>query len=296
MAQANANGIQIEYDTIGSRSARPLLLIMGLGCQMIFWDDGLCSRLAEKGFYVIRFDNRDTGFSTKFDAAGIPDLMKAFTAVLTGQEIKPAYTIDDMADDAVGLLDALSIDRAHICGISMGAAIAQAMAIRNPSRLISLTLVYGTTGSSKLPPPKPEALNFFVTPPPETREEYIAHFVKGSRILAGPGYDFNESWHRNMAARSYDRCFSPQGAARQILAVLAHGSRKQALSSVTVPTLVIHGTDDPISPVEGGKALAAAIQGSELMIIPGMGHDLPAGGAWNQILEKLVGFIKKVDP
>lgn len=294
MTQANVNGIQIEYDTIGESSSRPLLLIMGLGCQMICWDDDFCSRLAEKDFYVIRFDNRDTGLSTKFDAAGKPDLMGAFTTILKGQKIKSAYSLDDMADDAIGLLDALNIDRAHICGISMGAAIAQAMVIRHPSRLISMTLVYGTTGSSKLPPPKAEALNFFITPPPVIREEFIAHFVKGSRILAGPGYDFDEAWHRDMAARSYDRSFYPVGAARQILAVLAHGNRKRALAAVATPTLVIHGTDDPISPVEGGKDIAAAIQGSELMIIPGMGHDLPAGGAWNHIIEKMDEFTKRV--
>jgi pimeloyl-ACP methyl ester carboxylesterase len=294
MTQAAANGIQIEYDTIGESSSRPLLLIMGVGCQMICWDDQLCLRLAEKGFYVIRFDNRDTGFSTKFDAAGRPDLMDAFSTILKGQKIEPVYTIEDMADDSIGLLDTLNIDQAHICGISMGAAIAQTMAIRHPERLLSMTLIYGTTGSSKLPPPKPEALDFFISPPPETRDEFITHFVNGSRILAGSGFDFNEKWHRDMAARIYDRSFYPQGAARQILAILAQGSRKYALASVTIPTLVIHGMDDPISPVEGGKDIAATIKGSELMIIPGMGHDLPAGGVWNRIIEKIEEFIKQV--
>jgi len=296
MAKATANGIQIEYDTIGESSSRPLLLIMGLGGQMICWDDKLCSKLAEKGFYVIRFDNRDTGLSTKFDAAGKPDLIEAFNTLLQGQKIETAYTLDDMADDAVGLLDALHIDQANICGISMGAAIAQAMAIRHPTRLLSMTLVYGTTGSSKIPPPKPEALNFFISPPPETREDFIAHFVNGCRLLSGPGFDFDEKWHRDMGVRCYDCGFYPQGVARQILAVLAHGSRKRALTSVATPTLVIHGTDDPISPVEGGKDIAATIKGSELMIIQGMGHDLPAGGAWNQIIKKIEKFTKKARP
>ncbi|HIJ57925.1 MAG TPA: alpha/beta hydrolase [Deltaproteobacteria bacterium] len=295
MPQATSNGIQIEYDTIGESSSWPLLLIMGVGCQMICWDDEYCSQLAEKGFYVIRFDNRDTGLSTKFENAGKPDLMDAFNTILKGQKIEPAYTIEDMADDAIGLLDTLNIDQTHVCGISMGAAIAQTMAIRHPARVLSMTLIYGTTGSSKLPPPKPEALNFFISPPPETREEVIVHFVNGCRLLSGSGFDFDEQWHRDMGARIYDRCFYPQGAARQILAILAQGSRKLALAAVTVPTLVIHGTDDPISPVEGGKDIAATIKGSELMIIPGMGHDLPAGGAWNLIFEKIEEFIKRVE-
>jgi pimeloyl-ACP methyl ester carboxylesterase len=294
MTKATANGIQIEYDTIGESTSRPLLLIMGLGCQMILWDDELCSKWAEMGFYVIRFDNRDTGLSVKFEAAGKPNLIEAFNALLKGEKIKPAYTIDDMADDAIGLLDALHIDKTDICGISMGAAIAQAMAIRHPERLSSMTLVYGSTGSSKLPPPKPEALNFLISPPPTSREDFITYFVNGCRLLSGSGFDFDEKWHRNMGARCYDRNFYPQGAARQILAVLAHGSRKRALSSVVTPTLVIHGTDDPISPVEGGKDIADTIKGSELVIIKGMGHDLPAGGVWNQIIEKIDEFTKKV--
>jgi pimeloyl-ACP methyl ester carboxylesterase len=294
MPRATANGIQIEYDTIGERSSQPLILIAGLGNQLICWDDGLCAQMAEVGFYVIRFDNRDTGLSTKFDAAGKPDLREAFNTLLQGQKIKSAYTIDDMADDAIGLLDALHIDKAHICGMSMGAAIAQTMAIRHPARLLSMTLVYGTTGSSKLPPPKPEALNFFISPPPENREEFIAHFVSGCRLLSGPVFDFDEQWHRDMGARCYDRSFYPQGAARQILAVLAQGSRKRALSSVTTPTLVIHGTDDPISPAEGGKDIAATIKGSEIMIIQGMGHNLPSGGVWNRIIEKIEEFTKRV--
>lgn len=294
MPNATANGIQIEYNTIGKSSSQPLLLIAGLGCQMICWDDELCAQIAEMGFYVIRFDNRDTGLSTKFEAAGKPDIMKAFNTLLQGQKIKAAYTIDDMADDAVGLLDALDIDQAHICGMSMGAAIAQTMAIRHPARLLSMTLIHGTTGSSKLPPPTPEALNYLISTPPNTREEFIDYFVSGSRILAGPGFAFDEQWHRELAARSYDRNFYPQGAGRQILAVLAHGSRKRALASVTTPTLVIHGVDDPICPVEGGKDIAATIKGSEIMLIKGMGHDMPAGGAWHSIIKKIEEFTKKV--
>jgi pimeloyl-ACP methyl ester carboxylesterase len=292
MTKATANGIQIEYETFGERDSQPLLLVMGLGVQMICWDDKLCLKLADKGFYVIRFDNRDTGLSTKFGTSGKANLMKAFNNLLKGQKIETVYTLDDMGDDALGLLDALDIDQAHICGMSMGAAIAQTIAIRHPERLLSMTLVYGTTGSSKIPPPKPEAWDYLTSPPPTSRKGYIDHFINGNRIISGSGFVFDEQWHRNMGGRCYDRSFYPEGAGRQILAVLAHGSRKRALASVAIPTLVVHGTDDPISPMEGGKDIADTIKESELMIIQGMGHDLPAGGAWYHIIEKMDKFIK----
>jgi pimeloyl-ACP methyl ester carboxylesterase len=292
MTKAAANGIQIEYETFGKSDSLPLLLVMGLGTQMICWDDKLCLKLADKGFYVIRFDNRDTGLSTKFDIAGKANLMKAFNNLSKGQKIEIAYTLDDMGDDALGLLDALDIDQAHICGMSMGAAIAQTIAIRHPERLLSMTLIYGTTGSSKIPSPKPEALDYLMSPPPTSREGFIGHFINGNRLLSGPGFVFDEQWHRDMGGQCYDRNFYPEGAGRQILAVLAHGSRKPALASVATPTLIVHGTDDPIIPIEGGKDIADTIKGSELMIIRGMGHDLPTGGAWNHIIEKMGEFIK----
>ena len=294
MANATVNNIQIEYETFGDSTSPPLLLVMGLGGQMIFWDDKLCLTIADKGFYVIRFDNRDTGLSTKFGQAGKANLMKAFNDLLKGKKIDPAYTLDDMGDDALGLMDVLGIDRAHICGMSMGAAITQTIAIRHPERLLSMTLVYGSTGSSKVPPPKPEALEYLISPPPADREGFIDHFINGNRVLSGPGFAFDEKWHRDMGGRYYDRCFYPEGAGRQVLALLANGSRRRALASVITPTLVVHGTDDPISPVEGGKDIADTIKGSQLMIIQGMGHDLPAGGAWYHIIEKMDEFMKGI--
>ncbi|MBU2622733.1 MAG: alpha/beta fold hydrolase [Proteobacteria bacterium] len=295
MPNVTANGIQIEYDTFGDSSSAPILLIIGLGSQMIFWDENLCKKLAEEGLYVIRFDNRDSGLSTKFDEAGVPDIMEVFTARMKGEEITSPYTLDDMADDAVGLLEALGIEKAHICGVSMGAAIAQTVAIRHPSRVLSLISIYGSTGNPALPMPKPEAFSVFITPPPEERDGFIQHVIDGVKTLAGPGFPFDEEWHRKIAGQAYDRSFYPQGVDLQMAAVVAHGNRKPALASVTAPTLVIHGTDDPIALVEGGKDTAEAIPGSELLLIEGMGHDLPNGkGAWSQIIEAIVDHTRKV--
>lgn len=295
MPNVTANGIQIEYETFGENTSPPLLLVIGLGGQMIFWEEKLCKQLAEEGLYVIRFDNRDSGLSTKFDEAGVPDIMEVFTARMKGEEITAPYTLDDMADDSVGLLETLGIEKAHICGMSMGAAIAQTIAIRHPSYVLSLISIYGTTGNPELPQPKPEVFNVFITPPPEEREGCIQHFINGFKTLAGPGFPFDEEWHRKIADQSYDRAFYPQGVALQLAAIVAHGNRKSALASVTAPTLVIHGTDDPIVLVEGGKDTAETIPGAELLLIEGMGHDLPTGkGAWPQIIDAIIAHMRKV--
>ena len=293
MAKVYANGIQIEYETFGNNTSPALLLIMGLGGQMILWDAQLCQQLADKGLYVIRFDNRDSGLSEKFDKTGVPGIMEIFAARMKGEEIKASYTLDDMADDANGLMEALGIKKAHICGVSMGAGIAQTVAIRHPSRVLNLISIYGSTGNPELPMPKPEAYSVFITPPPEGKEEFIQHFVDGCKTLAGSGFPFDEKWHHEIADKGYDRAFYPQGVALQMAAIVAHGNRKPALASVTAPTLVIHGSDDPIVLVEGGKDTAEAIPEAELIIIDGMGHDLPNGkGAWPQIIDAIVSHTR----
>jgi pimeloyl-ACP methyl ester carboxylesterase len=294
MAQATANGIQIAYDTFGDRSGRPLLMIIGLGDQMILWDDDLCQDLATRGYYVIRFDNRDIGISTKFDEAGVPNLMEIFEKVMQGEAIKPPYTLDDMADDAAGLLDALGIARAHICGMSMGGMIAQTIASRHPSRVLSLISIYSTTGNPELPQAKPELMGLLTTPLPKEREANIEQMLMMWKAIAGPGFPFEEKWSHKILAESYDRSFYPQGFVRQLVAIMAHGDRSPALTSVKVPTLVIHGTADPLVPVEGGIDTAKAIPGAELMLIEGMGHDHPHGGAWPQILDAITAFTVKV--
>lgn len=295
MPAASANGIRIEYETFGDPSSPPLLLIAGIGGQMIGWDEELCKTWAGKGFYVIRFDNRDVGLSTKLEEAGVPDVMAILKARMDGKKVDAPYTLDDMADDAVGLLDALDIEKAHICGISMGGAIAQTIAYRHPSRTRSLTQIYSTTGNPDLPKPKPEIMELLLTPPPEGREPYINYMLKFYRAVAGPGFPFDEAWHRKLAGRSYDRAFYVQGKARQYAAIVAHGNRKPRLASIAAPTLVIHGADDPLVTVSGGKDSAEAIPGAELMIIEGMGHDMPHGSAWPTIVEAVTAHARKAD-
>ena len=293
MAKITANGIQIEYGTFGKRGDQPLLLITGLAWQLIHWDETLCEQLARRGHYVIRFDNRDTGLSTQLSEAGIPDIGQIIEARMKGEEIRPPYTIEDMADDAVGLLDALEIEKAHICGISMGGMIAQTIALNHRERILSLISIYSQTGNPALPPPTPEALECLLTPPPIEREANIIYTLDVWRTFSGKGFPRDEDWHRKIAAQAYDRAFYPEGVARQLAAVLTQKNRKPDLGSVSVPTLVIHGADDPLVPVEGGKDTAEAIPGAELIIIDGMGHDLPRGGAWPQIVDSIVDHTQK---
>ena len=291
MAKAAANGIHIEYETFGDSAARPLLLIGGLADQLIHWDNELCRDLSERSHYVIRFDNRDAGLSTKFDQEGVPDL-----GALAREEKGPPYTLEDMADDAVGLLDALDVRKAHICGASMGGMIAQTIAIRHPSRILSLISIYSTTGNRDLPPPEPEMMERLRAPAPPEREAYIKYMVDLFKAMAGPGFVFDEAWTRMITTKTYDRSFSPQGTMRQIAAIMTQTERKKALAAVTVPTLVIHGTDDPVVPMEAGKDTAEAIPGAQLMLIEGMGHDLPHGGAWPRIVEAIAAHTLRAIP
>ena len=288
MARVRANGIEIEYDSFGSPSGRPLLLIMGLGGQMIMWDEGFCEALAERGHYVVRFDNRDVGLSTKFDAAGIPNVVELMQRAATGERPAVPYTLDDMADDAAGLLDALGMGSVHVCGASMGGMIAQTVAIRHGGRLRSLVSIMSSTGNPSLPPAQPEAMAVLMTPPPTDRAGSLDAAVRTWRTIGSPGFPFDETRIRERAGRLYDRSFHPQGTARQLAAILAHGSRVEKLREVSAPTLVIHGAADPLVPLEGGRDTARSIPGAELLVIEGMGHDLPEG-AW----PTLVGAISE---
>ena len=286
MPKAKVNDIEIEYETFGEPSSKPLLLIMGLGAQMINWDEEFCEKLVERGFYVIRFDNRDVGLSTKFEEAGEPDLMKLFMSVQKGEKIEAPYTLEDMADDAVGLLDVLNVDKAHICGRSMGGMIAQIIAYRHPKRILSLISISSSTGNPDLPRPKPEAMQVLVNPIPTEREAIIENGVNRMRIIHGSGFPFDEERARKLVGNSFDRSAYGQGFGRQLSAVIASGNRKPALASITVPTLVIHGGDDPLVPLEGGRDTAEAIPGSELLIIEGMGHSLPPE-VWLQVIDAI---------
>ena len=272
MSNVTANGIQIEYDTFGDPSSPPLLLIMGAGGQMIMWREAFCDLLASQGLYVIRFDNRDVGLSSKLE--DIP------------------YTLDDMADDAVGLLDALGIEKAHILGASMGGMIAQTMAIRHPSRVWSLVSMVSTTGDPALPQGKPEVYALIFAPAPFEREAQIEHSVNFYMHLGGSKYPSDEQEIRGMIEQSYDRCFYPQSVKRQSEAVMMSGPRTEALKSVTAPTLVIHGSEDPIFPVEHARSTASAVPGAELLIIEGMGHLFPVE-VWPLLVDAIVRHTHK---
>ncbi len=290
MPRANANGIEIEFETYGDRAARPLLLLRGLSTQLIHWDTDFCRGLADRGHFLVIFDNRDVGKTTWFDEAGIPDL----GALIAGEKIPLAYGIDDMADDTVGLMDALELETAHIAGISMGGMIVQTAAVRHPSRVRSLTSVMSSTGGSELPPPSPEAMEALISPAPEERGAYIEHTVRTQRVIGSPGFVFDDEREADVAARAFDRAFHPAGAARQLAAVQAHGDRRQSLAKLDVPTLVIHGSGDPLIPLQHGRDTAASVPGAELRIVEGMGHDIPRG-AHAELIDAISALTAKVD-
>ena len=276
MPQIQANGIAIEYASYGPPSGETILLIMGLGAQMTRWPLPLIEQFVAKGYRVVTFDNRDVGLSHKFDAAGPGDMGAVLAARAAGKQPSVAYTLDEMADDAAGLLGALGIARAHIVGASMGGMIAQMVAARHPGQVLSLTSIMSSTGNPNLPPARPEAMAMLTARPTATDvDSLIAHAVKAQKITGSPGYPPDEEVLRRNALADYQRSNYPVGFTRQIAAIMASGDRREALKTITAPTMVVHGIDDPLVPVEGGRDTAAVIAGAELREIPGMGHDLP---------------------
>jgi pimeloyl-ACP methyl ester carboxylesterase len=280
---APANGIEVAYETFGDPADPTALLIMGLGVQMLGWDEEFCELLVERGFYVVRFDNRDVGRSTKVEGGPRPDIM----AVAAGDTSSASYTLDEMAEDCAGLLDHLGVEAAHVVGASQGGMIGQTLAISRPERVLSLVSIMSTTGDRAVGQPHPEALPALLTSPPGDREGF-AEFVVGTwKVIGSPGFEPDEDALRARAAASYDRGIHPDGTARQLVAVLASGDRTDALRRLEVPTVVIHGTDDPLIDVSGGEATAAAIPGARLELIPGMGHDLPRE-LWPRFVDLIV--------
>ncbi len=275
MPRARNGAIELEYDTFGRRTDRPLLLVMGLGAQMIVWREGFCEQLAEAGHYVVRFDNRDVGLSTKLDEHGVPSMLELAAALMRGERPQVPYTLDDMADDAIAVLDAEGIGRAHVCGASLGGMVVQAMAIRHPARLMSMTSIMSTTGNPELPRATPEAMAVLTAPPATTREESIERSVRSSRVIGSQTHIADPDEVRAFAAQAYDRSFYPVGVARQMAAATAHGNRRAALESVQLPTLVLHGREDPLIPVSSGIDTWQAIAGADLLVLAGMGHDMP---------------------
>ncbi len=282
------NGVAIAYETSGPADGIPLLLVHGLATQMLLWPQDLVDALHDRGFFVIRFDNRDIGLSTHLHDAPPPDVMAALT---TGDTSSASYRLEDMADDAVALLDHLGIDRAHVVGVSMGGMIAQTIAIEHPDRVLSLTSIMSTP-SPRIGAPTQAASAVLFAPPATNRDEAVARVLETYRVIGSPGYPLDEQWLSEVAGTSYDRGYDPLGVARQLLAIHASGDRTPGLRSLAVPTLVIHGEDDPLVQVAGGRATAEAVPDAELVVIPGMGHNLPRE-LWPQILDALQQHTRK---
>jgi pimeloyl-ACP methyl ester carboxylesterase len=291
MPRAHRNGVELEYETVGDPAGRPLLLVQGLGAQLISIEDGLCQELASRGFLVIRYDNRDAGLSSWFDAAGPVNL----AAIWGGDHSSLAYTLEDMADDAAAVLDAAGVQSAHVAGISLGGMIAQLLATRHPARVRSLASVMSTTGDRAVGQPTGEAARVLVSSMPSDREGFIEQAVVNAKaISAGTAFPFDAEAVRRGAARSYDRAYHPKGTGRQFGAILAAGDRTEALGRVRVPTLVVHGEEDQVIGVSGGEATAAAIPGARLLRVPGLGHELPPG-FWPALADALAENANRAD-
>jgi pimeloyl-ACP methyl ester carboxylesterase len=277
MVQIAANGILLDCVENGPRGAPALVLIRGLGTQRILWPEPFVEGLEARGFRVICFDNRDVGESTKFDRAGRADVGRAMSRIAKGEPVDAPYTIDDMARDVIGLLDALGIAKAHIVGISMGGMIAQVIAARHGQRVRSLVSIMSSSGHPDLPAGRPDVMRLMMSEP-ETRDRelVVQHTMKLQRTIGSPGFPTDDAVLRDMAERAFDRCYCPDGVTRQLVAVLA-SRRWELLEKVAVPTLVIHGEDDPLVPVECGIDTAKRVPGARLRTIPGMGHDVALG-------------------
>ncbi|HEY2436739.1 MAG TPA: alpha/beta hydrolase [Solirubrobacteraceae bacterium] len=267
MSRAKSNGIELEYETFGDGGAAPLLLIGGLGTQMTSWDKEFCELLAGRGFYVIRFDNRDAGLSTWMHR-------------------DDEYTLDDMAADAVGLLDALGIPAAHVVGASMGGFIAQLIALNHPERVLTLTSMISGPGGEDEVQPTPEAMEVLLAPAPQTREERIELGLWAKQKLLGPADPYDDAYERDNVARAVDRAYHPGGFVRQLQAIAAAPSRLSRLGSLRIPTLVVHGDADILVPVENGRRVAAAVPGARLLEVAGMGHDVPRR-VWPEVADAI---------
>lgn len=276
MPNIAANGITIEYEDHGKPDDPVILLVMGLGGQLTLWPIEFVEALVARGFRVIRYDNRDIGLSTKFDGVPVPNPKALFLRSFFRIPTKTPYRLGDMAKDGMGLLDALGIKKAHIVGASMGGMISQHIAARFPERVLSLTSIMSTSGRRGLPGAKPEAMAIFTKRPMGGDAEMLIEFSKNAaRVIGSPGYPSNPERLDRRVRADYERSYYPVGVGRQLAAIIVDGDRTPLLRTIKAPTLVIHGEDDPLVPLEAGKDTAANIPGARLMTIPGMGHDLP---------------------
>ena len=287
MPQAKVGDISLEYDTFGSSSDTPLLLIMGLGAQMIHWDEDFCQQLADTGLFVIRHDNRDVGLSTHMQ--GDFDMMALMADFLAGKTPDVPYTLDDMAADSVGLLDHLELEKAHVVGASMGGMIAQLVACNHPTRTLSLTSIMSSTGNPDLPKSTPEAQAALMAPRPDGEEETIQRAIENAKVIGSKGFPFDADRTAKRAVEAFRRAFNPMGVARQMAAIAHNGDRREKLKQLSLPCVVIHGTEDPLVPFAGGEDTHKSIDGSKLVAIDGMGHDLPPG-AWPRVIEAITSM------
>ena len=287
MPIARVNEVEIAHDTVGDPADPAVVLLAGLGMQMIEWDPEFCRMIAERGYHVVRFDNRDAGLSTHLDAR--VDVMTVLAAVGAGEDPGVPYTLADMADDAVGLLDHLGIDRAHVVGASMGGMIAQSVALAHGDRVRSLTSIMSTTGDPDVGQPTPEAVTALLSPPAQDRDEAGDHKVHHAHTWGSPAF-VDEDRLRDLAARLWDRAHDPAGTARQLAAIFASGSRSAGLRSLDVPTLVIHGTEDKLVQPSGGERTAEVVPDAKLLIVEGMGHDLPPQ-LWPRIVDAVTAHL-----
>jgi pimeloyl-ACP methyl ester carboxylesterase len=284
------NGLTLAYEAFGRRTDEPLVLITGLGMQMVCWRVEFCEALAERGFYVIRFDNRDTGLSTKIEDGPRPNLWAAFA----GYTESASYNLRDMADDVAGLIEGLGVEAAHLFGVSLGGAIAQTVAIAHPDRVLSLTSVMSTTGARLGGLPNPSVLLTFMRRPKNNPEAYVQHVLKMFRVARSPGFAFDEEGLRAMLEASVRRCYHPAASPRQMLAMLDSGDRTSDLRQLRVPALVVHGKADVLMPVQGGRKTAHAIPGSTYLEIDGMGHDLPRE-LWPLLIDAFVDTAARAE-
>jgi pimeloyl-ACP methyl ester carboxylesterase len=283
MPTARANGIDIFYDTMGDPFDPTVLFVNGLGGQLIEWPDELCAKFVARGFHVVRFDNRDVGLSTHLE--GGADVFALLASM--GSDAAPAvpYLLADMAGDAVGLLEHIGIARAHVAGASMGGMIAQQMAISHPERVATLTSIMSTTGEPSVGQPTVEAMGLLLAPPARTRDEAADHRIRHAHVWGSPGL-FDEARIRSYSNALWDRDHDPRGPARQIAAILASGSRAGGLAALDIPTLVIHGTADTLVQPSGGERTAEVIPDAKLLLIEGMGHDVPVA-LWDELVEAI---------
>lgn len=278
MTQAKSNGIMLEYERSGPADGPPILLIHGVGAQLVRWPRSFCDALAAAGFHVIRFDNRDIGLSSHMDDAPIPDIAAIMAAKARGETPALPYTLSDMAADTAGLMDALGIDSAHVIGVSLGGMVAQTLAIEHPARVRSLAILMSDSGNPDLPPSTPAALLALATPAPDPRmdeEGYLLHSIALNRALGSPAYPTPEPDLRAFATKAARRSYNPAGNARQFAAARGGPDRRPALGRLRQPTLVIHGADDPLLTVDGGQDVVRHVPGAWLLVLSGMGHDMP---------------------